>query len=241
MGLLADEQAKQDAKGRSISRQGRRLWKSIGVVGLLISCGGLLFSKRLATITSPALSIPSIPQEDHYLHVLLATRLSPIETCRTILSGAALNYPIPWAISWHADVDGDFKDIGGDLAKIESILAFLDIQDPARNNDTVIVLANPMSWFQARPEVLLKRYRSIQQEHQHQALRQNATRELYELQHRKQKVVLSVEKNCLSKKGADCLPVQAEDNTPRFVSHNFAIGPVQELRLLYRWVVMPVR
>lgn len=234
MGLLADENSKPSVEGRSISRQARRLWKSVGVLGLLIFCGGLFTSKRLATSPIAASSVPSVSQEDHYLHVLLVTRLQPVETCRTILSGAALNYPLPWAISWHADVDENLRDIGGDLSKMESILAFLEIQEPMRDNDTVIVLANSRSWMQARPEVLLKRYRSIQQEHQHQALRQNASRELYEAENRKQKIVLSVEKNCLSKQGADCLPVQSENNTPRFVSHNLAIGPVQALRLLYR-------
>ncbi|CZT24941.1 uncharacterized protein RCC_10670 [Ramularia collo-cygni] len=228
-GLLADDSATQHLRTRPVSRQGRRLWKLMGIIGLLISCGGLLFSKRPAANYNP-----STPHEDHILHVLLPTRLHQLETCRTILSGAALNYPNPWAISWIADVDADGKDIGGDLAKLESILAFLEYQEPVRNDDIVIVLANPRSWFQVRPEVLLKRYRSIQQERQRQSLRQNASRELYELQHVKSKIVLSVEKKCLSKEGADCLPVQAEDNTPRFVSHNFVLGPVQELRLLYR-------
>lgn len=235
MGLLADE-TKHHATARSSTLHGRRLWRTTVVIGLLISCGALLFSKRLTGNPTAVTTIPAIPQEDYYLHVLLPTRLSPEETCRTILSGAALNYPIPWAISWNADVDESMKDIGGDTAKLESILAFLDLQGPERDNDIVIVLANPRSWFQARPEVLMKRYRSIQQEPQHQGLRQNATRELYELQNIKNKIVLSVEEKCLSKQGADCLPVQAEDNTQRFVSHNFAIGPIKELRLLYRCV-----
>lgn len=234
-GLLAEEHGVQDVKARPFSRQGRRLWRTMGILGLLVSCAGLLISKRpAANLEVSAPNEHLIPQENHFLHILLPTRLSPLETCRTIVSGAALNYPNPWAISWNVEFDDDMRERDSYLAKLESILAFLELQEPERNADTVIILANPGSWFQVRPEVLLKRYRSIQQEPQRQSLRQNASREAYELQHVKSKIVLSVERSCLSKEGADCLPVQAEDNTPRFVSHNFAIGPVQELRLFYR-------
>lgn len=237
VGLLADENLIPRGRGRYFLRQARRIWKSVGLLGLLVSCGVLLLPRQHDAAkpdSPPVQNVVADLHEDHILHVLLPTRRIPMETCRTILSGAALNYPNPWLISWHADVDEQMNDLGGDLAKLESILAFLEIQAPTRNEDTVIVLANSNSWFQARPEVLLKRYRSIQQEPQHQSLRQNPTRALWESQHKKENIVLSTERKCLSRPDADCLPVQAADNTLRFVSHSFVMGPIEQVRLFYR-------
>ena len=97
-----------------------------------------------------------------YLHLLVPAGGANSRFCRTSLSGALLGYPYPLTINWDGNLcDKKFGDASWEWGKLHDTLKFLNRLGPERDDDIVVVADGEDTWFQLKPEVLIKRYQDI--------------------------------------------------------------------------------
>ncbi|CAK3993476.1 Hypothetical predicted protein [Lecanosticta acicola] len=167
-----------------------------------------------------------------YFHVLIpGTSDSSADFCKTIVSGAVLNYPTPWAIVY--DTTNATRTA---FSKIERVSAWMNRMPEQNDPDLVAVIGNARSsWFQVRPEVLIQRYLDIRRKEEHRLddlfPSTTATRAQ---QYPKSRIVFSSEPVCALEDSSQCLEVPAPDGSVQFLSTDIAIGPLRDLRELWR-------
>lgn len=176
--------------------------------------------------------------QDHYLHVVIAAEPSYVELCKTMLSGFVLSYPSPWVAVPKSTRDEHGRESSAVVRKLESILEFLEHENGSRDNDTAIILGNSYTWFQVRPEVLLKRYMDIQRRHELMLLDDFGPKTV--AAHRmKPKVLFASHWTFPSSNNTaeNCLPIQSTDGSPRYLSHDLVIGLIKDLTPLYQYAL----
>lgn len=107
----------------------------------------------LLAIAYRSSSRPQLPSHRNAqtLHLVIPTSDLDPELCHTVLSAEILHYPTPTLVQW---------DAGGGLANVQqrttAIRDYLGKLREHHENDTVVLLESVSTWFQLRPEVLLK-------------------------------------------------------------------------------------
>jgi hypothetical protein len=94
------------------------------------------------------------------LHLVIPASSAKPNLCRSLLSAAVLDYPLPVLINWAMEEDPD-NEYKMHLAKISGILEYLRGLPPRNDKDLVLVVDGYDVWFQLRPEVLIQRYFEI--------------------------------------------------------------------------------
>lgn len=132
----------------------RRLLASIGALTLIaLILGGLLSLGR-------NVQRPIQAQKDHLFYLIVPSSHPDSELCKTLGTAAVLGYPTPYVLSWDTELDNPEMRSNRQDNKIHSMRDFLSSFGPG-DDHMVLLLDGPYSWFQLRPEVLLKRYYSI--------------------------------------------------------------------------------
>lgn len=105
----------------------------------------------------------------HQLNTAFSTFFVPatsadVNTCKTILSAAVLNYSTPTLVNWqHQYNDPGLASGGSHLAKIPGVLRYLSDLGPENDNDLIVVIDGYDVWFQLTPGMLLARFHDINQ------------------------------------------------------------------------------
>lgn len=122
------------------------------------------FYDRLRHHTGPVASTHDTVKVQN-LHLLIpATDRSP-EVCKLVLSAALAGYTTPTLISWNKTVGhSDWIDNGNRIGKITGILEYLDRIRPEENHDLLMVVDGYDTWLQLRPEVIIERYKQVNQQ-----------------------------------------------------------------------------
>lgn len=197
-----------------------------------------------------------------YLRIVLPVRHADANYCKTVLTGAILNYPEPTLVGFEGLKQSDDSS-GLDLTqRINRKTHVLSIDKHLRNisttrDDDLVVIADGLNtWFQLRPQTLLDRYFESNRRADgliRKQLGRNAD-------------ILSIRQTILFASQRGCSPWDSEDPTcstvpesslpndiygpetdadaeegsdpyakhrPRNLSPNFAIGPLGAMRKLY--------
>ncbi|MDI1489072.1 MAG: hypothetical protein OHK93_008350 [Ramalina farinacea] len=124
---------------------------------------------RAMSRSPSAIDIPYISKRQHnvglsagFLHILVPTSDASIEYCRTSLSAATLGYPAIHVVGWEDRYSADeFGDGAKEWGKLLATLKYLESLPQERDDDLILVIDAHDTWFQLRPEVLVRRYREI--------------------------------------------------------------------------------
>jgi hypothetical protein len=177
------------------------------------------------------------------LHLVVPTPdLSP-DLCKTTLSAEVLHYSTPTIVLWDA-LDQDPRENA--QRRMTAVRDYLDKLVEHNGNDTVVLLDSPSTWFQLRPEVLLKRYFEINRRGNERLAAFIGVETPEELSF-EQSVVFSASSECglASVDAGKCSrfpesPIKGSSsnmNSPRYLSQNIVIGRIKEVHEIYRRAV----
>ncbi|KAI9686143.1 MAG: hypothetical protein M1822_003798 [Bathelium mastoideum] len=173
-----------------------------------------------------------------------------------MLSSQVLGYPAPHVNSW-ASGEQPFED-GYVSGTLWNILHYLQELQPERDGDLVIVSSGYDSWFQLPPDVLIQRYHHINEE-ANMRIRKQMGRAV-EAEGISQTIIFSADKRCRpnNKKELACYAVPESPvsqkiydrrvdpkaaqspeyllgtTRPKYLKYGTVVGPVKEMRALYR-------
>ena len=232
VGLLFEKERSAPNSSHLDKYVNRKSAVTLASLGILLLLTALGLSTKYARVEELAPKISTAPLEDHYLHIVLPAQSSYAELCKTMLTGFVLSYPPPWVAIPKPTIEESGQEFSAVYRRIESILEFLEHEDGRRDNDTAIILGNPNTWFQVKPEVLLKRYMSIQHRHELQIMGNfgNTTAAANGI---KSRVLFASSATCQSDDN-HCPSILSSSGTPRYLSHDFTIGQVKDLTPLYK-------
>lgn len=207
----------------------------LGLAGvfLLLAASGFAFQspRRLleGISESTELSDTNVDRDNHYFHLVIpGTSDSSADFCKTVLSGAVLNYPTPWAIVYDTG-----NKTNTTYSKIERVSAWMNRMPEDHDEDIVAVIGNPLSWFQVRPDVFIQRYFDVRKRRGRRLVEQFTT-ETRLRQDITARIVFSSEMNCSLQDASECLGVQAEDGSTHFLNTGVAVGPLEDMRELWK-------
>ncbi|KAK4617555.1 hypothetical protein CLAFUW4_12403 [Fulvia fulva] len=244
VGLLNEDEKRQTSpsplQGKFANSRNRKVWLYLALFGIaLILIALALPTKRIRGIELPF--IPATPashlrQEDHFLHIVIPQIWSPVgtvELCKTLLTASTLDYPTPWTVSWNSTVDADGEVANAALNKIQHVSAWLNGMPEEREDDLVAILGNNKSWFQVRPEVLLKRYLGIL-EKANKELSHKYPSDVLETREIGERVVFATEEQCPSEDAGRCQAVEAGGKSVHYLSADFSMGVLKDVKLLWQ-------
>ncbi|KAI9721869.1 MAG: hypothetical protein M1828_004964 [Chrysothrix sp. TS-e1954] len=109
--------------------------------------------------------ISQIKPAERPLHFLVSTTSTNINLCKTLLTSAILNYPVPVLVNWGEQYQ-EVSELGGpsNIGKISGVLDWLQAVPPEQDQDLVLIVDPVDSWFQLRSDVLVERYHTINDE-----------------------------------------------------------------------------
>lgn len=194
-----------------------------------------------------------------YLRVVLPVKEPDANFCKTLLSGAILNYPEPMLVGFKHEDSGSSLDLAQRISRTTSIIGIdkhLRNISTARDEDLVVIADGLNTWFQLRPQTLLDRYfESNRRADGHIRKELGRTAE-----------ALKIRQTILFASQRDCSPWNPEDpacsavpesslprdiygpqtdakagegldpflkQRPRYISSAFAMGPLGAMRKLY--------
>ena len=196
----------------------------------------------LLTIAYRSGSQPQLPshRNTQTLHLLIPTSNLDLELCETVLSAEILRYSTPTLVKWDADPDNGLANVQRRTTAVRDYLGKLKEH---HENDTVVLLDSVSTWFQLRPEVLLKRYYGIINGG-NQRLAARVGIEAMREEGIKQSVVFAssstcgvVEERCSQVPESPLVHGVSRTAAPRYLDQGMAIGPVQDLYEIYRRAV----
>ncbi|KAI5363250.1 hypothetical protein Slin14017_G069310 [Septoria linicola] len=233
VGLLSEKaQPTPLATCRAVLRNiNHKLTIAFALLGALLLLFALAYSSKLKNRRAVGALPPLV--EDHYLHIITFAQPTYSELCRTVFASTVLGYPVPYVTIPKTATEGEQFESESALNRMQSILEVLERIPQA--NDTALIIGNPSTWFQVRPDVLLRRYLNSQNSHAQKLLRTfgNETLVTHGID---SKVLFASSKVCesvaSSKKG--CFPLQLDDGSQLQLSHDFSIGQVKYLRPIYQ-------
>ncbi|KIV88872.1 hypothetical protein PV10_08505 [Exophiala mesophila] len=180
-----------------------------------------------------------------FFHFIIPAKSPTPAVCRTLFSAGVLNYPAARIVSWNqTNTKADLPDGGFHRRKVDNLLDALNKinkLDASRADDLVYITSGNDTWFQLRPEVLIKRYHEIN-------ARANRRIQARYSEPYDQKVIFSAQRECqLRGNGTACaivppseLPEDVYGNDadkinlrPRHLSSHSIMGPVKSLKALY--------
>lgn len=194
------------------------------------------------------------------LHVLIPAPASRnIDLCKTILSGAVLDYPTPHLLHWNVPWDKSVWRRGYSSEGLVKLLAardYLTALPPDHDRDLILIISPESTWFQLRPSVLWERYHTVTEEAERRLEKQIGRTEMQRLGIR-QRVVFGATKECGCKnKAATSACCSAAPNSPlsknmyrkktdtsngwdefssfrpRYLDTGFVMGPAADVRAI---------
>jgi len=211
-----------------------------GVAGLIL----LLLAYTSLSTSQPQSQLSEAPKRNtQTLHLAIPIPDLGPEACKAILSAEVLHYSTPTFIRWDVD-DQDSRP--KPQRRMTAVRDYLNKLLERHGNDTVILTGSASTWFQLRPEVLLKRYYDInRQGNERLAVSIGAERVLEESI--EQTVVFSASSECgaASVDAVECSRVpeyplkrkSSHMNAPRYLSQDVVIGRVKDVFEIYRRAV----
>ncbi|KUJ07372.1 uncharacterized protein LY89DRAFT_364300 [Mollisia scopiformis] len=183
----------------SARRSGMMKWaQSVTICTVIVLVGWLLWSSK--TKPTPELQGQTAAR---YLHLLIPSNSRNVNLCKTLLSAAALDYPIPTAVNWNQSFDDASLVAGGShLAKISGILDYLNTLGDERNDDLVLAVDAYDVWFQLRPVVMIHRYYELIRMAK-QRIIARLSRAAVEAEKIEQSVIFSTQKRCWPREADD--------------------------------------
>jgi hypothetical protein len=234
----------------SLSRERWRVF-SLTKPRRYIALGGaatffLLFFAYAFSVRPQAHSEPTDAPErnSQRLHLAIPTPDLNNELCKTVLSAEVLHYSTPTLVHW--DFDPDHNAHESAQRRMTTVRDYLDKLLEHHENDTVVLLGSASTWFQLRPEVLLKRYYEINREGNQRLLASKGLEKMQEMSV-EQSVVFSASSDCGMASGdamkCSLLPKSPSKgktsaiSAPRYLSQDLIIGRVKDVHEIYRRAV----
>lgn len=241
--LLADQERDHE-QPRAIGRKGvKKMWQQAPLAQRSLFCilttfllfilfGSLAFHRR-----SHLPLKQSLQQKSQYLYLAIPAEKAPDGyLCRSVLTAQILNYPVPTLIQWDpAYFDPNQPtDWQRSQFRLAGTADWLNKLPPEHDNGIVILLDGPTTWFQLRPEVLLKRYYDINRR-ANEKLKSKTIKQsiLFGAQHTCSPNPDS-EKACASGQNSPLIP--SPTHRARYLDSAFLVGPVSEVRSLIKHV-----
>ena len=106
--------------------------------------------------------MPQVLKPQGQTHLLLPANRPSVNLCKLVLGATLLGYPSPVLTAWGEEHNRDGILGGGShLAKVSSVLRYLQSLPAEQDNDTVIMLDAYDIWLQLPMQVLLGRYEEL--------------------------------------------------------------------------------
>ena len=213
------------------------------VAGLLL----LLLAYTSLSTSHPQSELSEIPKRNtQILHLAIPTPDLDLEVCKTVLSAEVLHYSTPTFVRWEADD----HDSGANVQRrMTAVRDYLNRLLKHHGNDTVILTGSASTWFQLRPEVLLKRYYDINRQGNERLAASIGSEKILD-ESIEQTVVFSASSECgaASVDAIECSRVpeyplkrkSSHMNAPRYLSQDVVIGRVKNVFEIYRRAVAVV-
>lgn len=227
--LLSGRRSKQGRGAHSVfALCNRRLVLTVlGLLGFLILIAHILPTSRRGDTQTAS-------QAHHKLYLVIPAFNDPdLGFCRTELTAAILGYPTPHVLNHEASGRSKSEQERDKIRLINDHLNGL-ANDDKRASDLVILLDGASSWFQLRPEVLVKRYYDIIEQAERRLKRKTGKDEPPA-----PRIVFSAQDHC-STNAPDRIACFAPPESPlgpestlRFLDGGLAIGPVPDMHRLF--------
>jgi hypothetical protein len=213
------------------------------VAGLIL----LLLAYTSLSTSHPQIQPSEIPERNtQTLHLAIPIPDLGPEVCKAVLSAEVLHYSTPTFIRWDADDQDPQVKI---QRRMTAVRDYLNRLLKNHGNDTVILADSASTWFQLRPEVLLKRYYDINRQGNERLAASIGSERLLE-EPIEQTVVFSASSECgaASADAIECSRVPeyplkmkfSHMNAPRYLSQDVVIGRVKDVYEVYRRAVAVV-
>ena len=184
---------------------------------------------------------PAYSHRDQALYFLLPTSRPDLGVCRTMLTAGIAGYPTPYLVTWDQALDAPGKSSERDHSRIGTILEYLSRRPHRADEDLVLILNGQNTWFQLRPETLLKRYYSINRR-ANDRLQKSLGRRTIWRGSIKQTVIFSAQDSCTGHTPDDaaCYAVpesplsNAATRDLRYGSTSTILGPVNQVRAIFQ-------
>ena len=219
-----------------------RRFITLGIaIGLLL----LLLAYTSLSTSQPQLQLSETPERNtQTLHLAIPTPDFHPELCKTVLSAEVLHYSTPTLIHWDA-VDQDPQ--ASTQRRMTAVRDYLNKLLEHHGNDTVILTGSESTWFQLRPEVLLKRYYDNNRQGNERLAASMSPAKMLE-ESIEQTVIFSASSECGTTSAIECsrvpeYPLERKSshmNSPRYLSQDVVIGKVTDVFEIYRRAVAVV-
>jgi hypothetical protein len=213
------------------------LRRCIALVGI-----GTLLSLMLLAVAYQSISRAQLPshRKTQTLHLVIPTSDLGPELCKTVLSAEILHYSTPTLVQWDAVAGDGLANVQRRATAVRDLLGELI---EYHENDTVISLDSASTWFQLRPEVLLKRYYGIIDKG-YLRLEARIGAEAMQEHGVEQSVVFTAssicgaaEERCAQAPESPLIQKASQAIAPRYLGQGMAIGLVKDLFEIYRRAV----
>ena len=201
-------------------------------------------------------------------HLIIPASESNPELCKTLLSSFILSYPSPTLVNYGKVFDGARWDKGSHAGKIRGVYDFLNNKKEVKDDDLVLIIDGYDVWFQLPPEVMIRRYHAMVLEANERLRRRYGmvtdgktgvgTADM--VQKYTQSIIFGADKICWPNPVEDpaCAAVpystlpkdvygpltdrdpNAFHNRPRYLNSGTIIGPVADVRAMYKYAVHKV-
>jgi hypothetical protein len=243
---LHDQEDPEGSEGLLNQEKGYAVQPTIRLINLrrciaLVGIGTLL-SVMLLAVAYRSISRTQLPsyQNTQTLHLVIPVPDLDAELCKTVLSAEVLHYSTPTLVQWDAVAGDGLANVRRRTTAVRDHLGEL-IEH--HENDTVILLDSASTWFQIRPEVLLKRYYGIIDEGNLRLVARIGAEAMQE-HGVEQSVVFTAssicgaaEEQCAQAPESPLIQKASQAIAPRYLGQGMAIGPVKDLFEIYRRAV----
>jgi hypothetical protein len=231
-------------KWRTLYASKTRRYITLGsVAGMIL----LLLAYTSLSTSHPQSEPCEIPERNtQTLHLAIPTPDLDPEVCKTVLSAEVLHYSTPTFIRWDAEERDPQEQI---RRRMTAVRDYLNKLLEHHGNDTVILTGSANTWFQLRPEVLLKRYYDINRQGNERLVASVGAERVLE-ESIEQTVVFSASSECgaASVDAIECsrvpeYPLKKQSshmNAPRYLSQDVVVGRVKDVYEIYRRAVAVV-
>ena len=199
------------------------------------------------------------------LHLLIPASRSNPDLCKTLLSAFVLGYPAPTLINWgkkYGDSEEDWAI--SHTAKIRGVYNYLNDQKKVKEDDLVMIVDGYDVWFQLPPQIMVARYLEMVAEANTMLKNRygiaNEDNAQDQVQKYTRKVIFGADKICWPNPKEDpaCVAVpystlpkdaygpdtdqgtEGFNHRPRYLNSGNVIGPVKDVRDLYKHATFKV-
>lgn len=215
-----------------------RMRRYIALVGATVSLLLLLalaFQKRTSTF-----SHEQVARNAQRLHLLIPSPDLNRELCKAALSAKVLHYSTPTLVRWDPTEESSQANTLRRMTAVRNHLENIARHD---GNDTVVLMDSISTWFQLRPETLLKRYYDINRSAM-ERLALSMGPKMVAQDGIRQSIVFSASPNCgatsTQDRGCQSIPASplsrgtSQANASSYLTQGVTVGPAKDLYEVYR-------